>query len=421
MSEQYQHGDRSWWQAARFGMFIHWGVYSVAARSEWTQSIEKLTCDDYRKYVENFEPDRFEPQKWARLAKAAGMKYMVFTAKHHDGFCMWDSKFTDYKAKRDYVREVLDAFRAEGIRTGLYYSLLDWHHDQFTVDCNHPLSRLDRAEVNKNRDQHKYCQYMRNQVTELLTEYGKIDVIWFDFTYDREDGKSSADWEAEKLLKLIRELAPDILIDNRLGLDGAGDFKSPEQYIPRDGMRDADNMLIPWEGCQTFSGTWGYARDENTWKTPHQIISMISNHVARGGNLLLNVGPDARGRLDKRAEAALKVIADWMDEHSDSIYNCTVAPPEYEEPANAVYTYNKEKNRLYLHLYSYPVKFVFLPGLAGKVKFARFLNDHSEVMMMPSPKAHNNLTPQTAADTMVLQLPKMAPDVTVPVIELILK
>ena len=424
MSKEYPHGDRSWWQAARFGMFIHWGIYSVPARGEWMQTIEKIPTEEYReKYAMNFTPDRFEPEKWAKLAKAAGMKYMVMTAKHHDGFCMWDSAYTDFKADRDYIRETLDAFRAEGIRTGLYYSLLDWHHDQFTIDHNHPLRDQDWDELNKTRDQHKYCEYMRNQVRELLTNYGQIDVMWFDFTYARPGGKYPEEWEGEELLKLIRSLAPDILIDDRLGLDGAGDFKSPEQYVPRDGMRDAhgNGDLVPWEGCQTFSGAWGYHRDETTWKTPHGLITMLVGHVARAGNLLLNVGPDARGRFDKRAVKALEGIAEWMDEHSDSIYNCTIAPTEYKEPENCMYTYNPEKKRLYLHIFSYPVKFIFLPGLHGKVKFARFLNDHSEIKMLPPPAAHGNMTPCAPADTMILQLPAVAPDVTVPVIELILK
>ena len=428
MTKEYPHGDRSWWQAARFGMFIHWGVYSVPARGEWMQTIEKIPTEEYKtRYVDNFDPDRFEPEKWAKWAKDAGMKYMVLTAKHHDGFCMWDSSYTEYKAKRDYVREILDAFRAEGIRTGLYYSLLDWNHPQFTIDDNHPLrdtvpwSEWDK--LNKSRDQHKYCEYMRNQVTELLTNYGQIDVMWFDFTYNRATGKKAEDWEAEELLALVRKLAPNILIDDRLGLPGSGDFKSPEQYVPRDGMRDANGNgdLVPWEGCQTFSGLWGYARDETTWKTPHQLITMLVGHVARGGNLLLNVGPDARGRFDKRAVQALEGIAGWMDEHSDSIYNCTIAPAEYKEPENCMYTYNPEKKRLYLHIFSYPVKFIFLPGLHGKVKFARFLNDHSEVKMMAPPAAHGNMTPCASADTMILQIPPTAPDTVVPVIELILK
>ena len=421
MAEKYPHGDRTWWQTARFGMFIHWGCYSVPARGEWVQHIEKIPPEVYaERYAANFHPDKFEPQKWAQAAKAAGMKYMVITAKHHDGFCMWDSKYTDYKADRDYIREVLEAFRAEGIRTGLYYSLLDWHHDQFIVDNLHPLAKGDREELNRNRDQRKYCEYMRNQITELLTEYGQIDVMWFDYTYP-DYGKCAGDWEAEELLKLIRRLAPDILIDDRLGLEGAGDFCSPEQYVPRDGMRNDRGELLPWEGCQTFSGWWGYARDETTWKTPHQLITMLVAHVARGGNLLLNVGPDARGRFDKRAINALASIAGWMDEHSDSIYNCTIAPEEFTEPENCMYTYNPDTKRLYLHIFSYPIKFLFLPGLYGKAKFARFLNDHSEVKMLPPPVKNSSMTPSAPPDTLVLHLPPVAPDVTVPVVELILE
>ena len=420
MKEQYRHGDRAWWRQARFGMFIHWGVYSIPARGEWVRTTEKFRPEDYDRYPEYFEPDLFDPAQWARQAKAAGMKYMVFTAKHHDGFCMWDSACTDYKARRDYVREVLDAFRAEGIRTGLYYSLLDWHHPDFLVDDNHPLRDGDWTELNRNRDQHRYCQYMRDQVTELLTQYGPIDIMWFDFTYPRPTGKNSGDWEAEELLKLVRRLNPDILIDDRLGLEGAGDFRSPEQYVPRDGMRDENGVPVDWEGCQTFSGSWGYGRDENTWKTPHQLIAMLVAHVARGGNLLLNVGPDARGRFDRRAEKALGGIAAWMKEHCAAIYNCTIAPAEFKEPENCLYTWNPEKRRLYLHLLAYPVKFVFLEKLRGKVKFARFLNDYSEIRMLPPPAAHGSMTPVVAPDTLVLQLPPVAPEVTVPVIELIM-
>lgn len=419
MSRQYSHGDRSWWQAARFGMFIHWGLYSIPARGEWVRTIEKFKPEEYDRYIAYFEPDRFDPAEWARQAKVAGMKYMVFTAKHHDGFCMWDSSCTDYKAKRDYVREILEAFRAEGIRTGLYYSLLDWHHPDFLVDDNHPLRDGDWAELNKSRDQHRYCQYMRDQVTELLTQYGPIDIMWFDFTYPRPTGKNADDWESEELLKLVRRLNPDIIIDDRLGLDGAGDFRSPEQYVPRDGMRDEKGELVYWEGCQTFSGMWGYSRDETTWKTPHQLIAMLAAHVARGGNLLLNVGPDARGRFDRRAKAALAGLGAWMADHSDAIYDCTIAPAEFKEPENCLYTWNPEKRRLYLHLLAYPVKFVFLEKLRGKVKFARFLNDHSEIKILPPPAAHGSMTPVVAPDTLVLQLPPVAPDVTVPVIELI--
>ena len=421
MEKVYQHGDISWWQHDRFGMFIHWGVYSVPARGEWVHTRGSIMPEDYQRYAEFFTPDKFEPAKWANAAKAAGMKYVVFTAKHHDGYCMWNTAYTDYKAERDYVREIVDAFRAEGLRIGLYYSLLDWHHPDFLVDRYHPLRDQDREALNKNRDQKRYCQYMRNQVRELLTNYGKIDIMWFDFTYPFPDGKCAEDWEAEELLALIRSLAPEIIIDDRMGLPGAGDFVSPEQYVPHHGLRDSNGELLPWEGCQTFSGAWGYNRDDTTWKTPHQLINLIVSHVAKGGNILLNVGPDARGRFDQRAMKSLDAIAGWMRDNSDSIYGCTLAPEEYPTPEDCRYTYNPATNKLYVHLLAYPIKFLFLPNLNGKVKFARFLNDGSEIVMKKANAEHSNITPQLEQNVLMLQIPAIAPDTLVPVIELTLK
>lgn len=421
MEKVYQHGDISWWQHDRFGMFIHWGIYSIPARGEWVHTRGEIMPEDYQKFAEFFSPDKFEPAQWAKAARRAGMKYVVFTAKHHDGYCMWDTAYTDYKASRDYVREVVEAFRAEGLRIGLYYSLLDWHHGDFLVDRYHPLRKLDRAEVNKNRDQKRYCQYMRDQVRELLTNYGKIDIMWFDFTYPVADGKCAEDWESEKLLALIRELAPHIIIDDRMGLPGAGDFVSPEQYVPHQGLRGKNGELLPWEGCQTFSGAWGYNRDETTWKTPHQLINLIVSHVAKGGNILLNVGPDARGRFDKRAMKALDAIANWMDENSQSIYGCTVAPDGLIPPEDCRYTYDPGTNKLYVHLLAYPIKFLFLSGLKDKVRFARFLGDGSAITMKAANVEHSNITPKLEQDVLMLQIPALAPDTLVPVIELSLK
>ena len=421
MEKEYQHGDISWWQHDRFGMFIHWGVYSVPARGEWVHTRGNIMPEDYQRYAEFFTPDKFAPEEWAKAARAAGMKYVVFTAKHHDGYCMWDTAYTSYKADRDYVREIVDAFRAEGLRIGLYYSLIDWHHEDFMVDCYHPLRNSDREALNKDRDQKRYCQYMRNQVRELLTNYGKIDIMWFDFTYPVPGGKCAEDWEAEELLALIRSLAPEIIIDDRMGLPGAGDFVSPEQYVPHHGLRDSSGKLLPWEGCQTFSGAWGYNRDESTWKTPHQLINLIVSHVAKGGNILLNVGPDARGRFDKRAMNALDAIANWMCDNSQSIYGCTVAPEEFPTPEDCRYTYNPATNKLYVHLLAYPIKFLFLPNLNGKVRFARFLNDGSEIVMKKANAEHSNITPKLEQDVLMLQIPAIAPDTLVPVIELTLK
>src|ERR1035437_6102865 len=182
-----------WWTDARFGMFIHWGLYALPARHEWVKNHEHLTNEQYQKYFDEFNPDQFDPKKWAKEAKAAGMKYAVLTTKHHEGFCLFDSKYTDYKApntgaKRDLVKEYVDAFRAEGIRIGFYYSLLDWHHPDYTIDHYHPLSPASQsdtayARLNKGRDMAKYREYIRNQVTELLSNYGKINILWLDFSF----------------------------------------------------------------------------------------------------------------------------------------------------------------------------------------------------------------------------------------------
>src|SRR6185437_11670726 len=202
-----------WWQDGRFGMFIHWGLYSGAARHEWVKHNEHMTNEQYQKYFDQFNPDLFDPNKWAMQAKAAGMKYAVLTTKHHEGFCLFDSKYTDYKAanthaKRDLVREYVNAFRAQGLKIGFYYSLLDWHHPDYTMDDVHPLVQVDTSQanydrLNKGRDMAKYRQYMRNQITELLTNYGKIDVLWLDWSWDKgaKRGKGADDWGSVELLK----------------------------------------------------------------------------------------------------------------------------------------------------------------------------------------------------------------------------
>jgi len=230
-----------WWTDDRFGMFIHWGLYALPARHEWVKNQERLTNEDYQKYFDNFNPDLYNPREWAKMAKAAGMKYAVITTKHHEGFCLFDSKFTDYKVPntaigKDLLKEWVDAFRAEGLKIGFYYSLIDWHHPDFTVDRCHPQRTDDKAklaELNKNRDMSKYREYLHNQVRELLTNYGKVDMLWLDFSYPGENGKGHKDWDSEKLIKMVRELQPGILVNDRLDLkeyEDGWDFTTPEQY-----------------------------------------------------------------------------------------------------------------------------------------------------------------------------------------------
>ncbi len=405
-----------WWTDARFGMFIHWGLYALPARHEWVKNRERLTNEDYQKYFDHFDPDLFNPKEWAKMAKEAGMKYVVLTSKHHEGFCLWDSKYTDYKCTntpigRDLIREFVDAFRAEGLRVGFYYSLLDWHHPDYTIDRCHP-QRIDNgtpedyAALNEGKNMDVYRRYMKDQVTELLTQYGKIDIIWFDFSFPGENGKGRDDWDSEGLLKLARTLQPGIIVDDRLDLKdvwGGWDIMTPEQTKVAS-CPTWNGEKATWETCQTFSGSWGYHRDEATWKSIPQLLELLIETVSKEGNLLLNVGPTARGEFDARAKDRLEGIGKWMHANGRSIYGCTAAPEGFQTPERTLLTYNPEKNRLYVHLIDYPLGKLAI-GFADKIEYAQFLHDGSEIKF----------------DKGFLSIPVVKPDVEVPVIEIYLK
>lgn len=423
-TEEQKKERMAWWTNDRFGMFIHWGLYALPARHEWVKNHEHMTNEQYQKYFDNFNPDLFDPHEWAKMAKAAGMKYAVITSKHHEGFCLFDSKYTDYKAPntpygKDILREWVDAFRAEGLKVGFYYSLIDWHHPDFTVDRVHPLWTDDKekvAELNKGRDMNKYREYLYNQVHELMTNYGKVDILWLDFSYPGPNGKGHDDWDSERLLKMVRQLQPGIIVNDRLDLknyDDGWDFTTPEQYKVAQ-WPEVNGKRIPWETCQTFSGSWGYYRDEQTWKDIRQLLGLLIESVSKGGNLLLNVGPTARGTFDDRAQSRLKAMGEWMKVNSRSIYGCTQAPDEFKIPANTLLTYNPKTNRLYVHLLEYPLQNLILPGYAGKVKYAQFLHDASEIKFSKASREGES------SDDLKLSLPVVKPNVEIPVIELIL-
>jgi alpha-L-fucosidase len=294
------------------------------------------------------------------------MKYVVLTTKHHDGFCLFDSQYTEYKdvntpASRDLVKEYVDALRAEGLKVGFYYSLVDWHHPDFTIDEFHPQRVADEKEyavVNKERDMNRYREYLHNQVRELMTKYGKIDLLWLDFSYPDENGKGRKDWNSTDLLKMVRTLQPGIIVNDRLDLgeyEDGWDFTTHEQYKVSK-WPEVNGKRVPWETCQTFSGSWGYHRDEYTWKDTKQLLVLLIETVSKGGNLILNVGPTARGVFDERADASLSAIGDWMKYNSRSIYGCTEAPKEFKAPEMSLLTYNPETNRLYIHLLDYPLQ-----------------------------------------------------------------
>lgn len=419
----------SWWTDARFGMFIHWGLYAQAARHEWVKNRERMTSEEYEKYFEIFNPDLFDPAEWAKKAKAAGMKYAVITSKHHEGFNMFDSKYTDYKVTntpygKDIIKQWVDAFRAEGLRIGFYYSLIDWHHPDYTIDSRHPQRVNTKEEydaLNKGKDMAKYREYLKNQVREILTNYGKIDILWLDFSFPGEFGKGRDDWGSVELLKMVRELQPGIIIDDRADLqdvEGGWDFVTPEQYKVEK-WPEINGKRVPWETCQTFSGSWGYYRDEYTWKDNKQLLVLLIESVSKGGNLLLNVGPTARGTFDERADKALEGMGKWMKFNSRSIYGCTEAPEEFQVPANSLLTYNPETNRLYIHLLDYPLQTLRLPGYKGKVKYIQFLHDASE-LSFSEPRRHNRGGDSSAEDDLEVRLPVAKPNVEIPVIELFL-
>ena len=430
-TEEQKQARMAWWTHDRFGMFIHWGLYSSLARHEWVMRYEKIAPEEYEKYMAFFEPDLYNPKEWARMAKEAGMKYAVITTKHHEGFCMFETKYTDYQSmnaplcRKDLIREWVDAFRAEGLKIGFYYSLLDWHHPDFTIDRLHPIAPKDTAEypkLNKGRDMNKYRQYVKNQVTELLTNYGKIDLIWLDYSYPTGAyGKGRKDWDSEGLVKLVRKLQPGIIINDRadlLDVEGGWDFSTPEQYKVSK-WPERNGKRIPWETCQTFSGSWGYYRDETTWKSTRQLLVLLIESVSKGGNLLLNVGPTARGTFDARVQDRLEGIGEWMAVNSPSIYGCTEAPECFKVPENTLLTYNPETKRLYIHLLDYPVERLLLEGYAGKVKYAQFLHDRSELKFGEAPFSIT-YQEELKEEDLSLELPVIKPDVEIPVIELIL-
>ena len=421
-------GDTSWFVHDRFGLFIHWGTYSLAARHEWVKQRERIHDEDYQKYFDHFYPDLYDPSVWAQEARNAGMKYFVITTKHHEGFCLWDSALTDYKATRtpwgkDVLHPMVDAFRGEGFKVGFYHSLLDWHHPEFPVDPIHPMrDDLEYREKHKDRDVRKYAEYLHGQTRELLTQFGKVDVLWYDFSYARRDypwgrGKGKEDWQSEKLMAMVRELQPGIIVNDRLEI--GGDVNTPEQYQPR-GWMQVDGKPVVWEACQTLNGSWGYDRDNLDWRPVDMLIRMLADAVSKGGNMLLNVGPNARGEMDPRSIERLRGIGEWMRLHDRSIYGCTAS--DFTPPPDCRYTQNG--NRLYLHLFAWPFRHVHLDGLAGRVEYAQLLNDASEIKMRvfdPHQQAETITPGGGRPDTLTLELPVQKPPVAVPVIELFLK
>jgi alpha-L-fucosidase len=337
-----------WWHEARFGMFIHWGLYSVVGRHEWVMEDEAIPVAEYEQLAKQFKPKPNAARDWARLARRAGQKYMVMTTKHHEGFCNFATRLTDYCAPkqgpgRDLVAEYVEAARAEGLRVGFYYSLMDWHHPDGARCATDEAARR------------RFVDYIHGQIRELLINYGKIDVLWYDVAWPLDkDG-----WESEKMNAMVFQLQPDIIVNNRNKLDG--DFSTPEQRIEA-----AKNA---WESCMTMNGSWGYQKSDDDWKSPKTVIRNLITCSRDTGNYLLNIGPKPDGSVPESSVQILSTVGTWMDRNSQAIYNTDVCQPRRSNYAG----FTRRGNTLYMHIHFWPGDTATIAGLMTPVKSARLL------------------------------------------------
>ncbi len=396
----------AWWREARFGLFVHWGLYSGLAGTwegkpvgtrggmEWIQQRVGADTDTYaRRAIPLFRPRADFAREWARLAREAGCRYVVFTTKHHDGFALHDSKVSEYDGGtvlgRDLVREIVEAVRAEGLRVGFYHSVIDWHHDQYAYGLSrqlpHPLK--GKPYPNGERDHAKYLEYLRGQVTELVSNYGTVDVMWWD--YSAQDFQGQEAWRAFDLMRMVRDRQPRIIMNNRLfripeagwtgmGVDSVapridpryGDFLTPEQHIPATGMPGVD-----WETCMTMNTTWGYSAHDQAWKSDEVLIRNLIDIASKGGNYLLNIGPRGDGGVPEESVKALRAIGAWMRTNGESVYGAMASPF-----TNLVWGRCTQKplpdgvTRLFLHVFDWPKDGQLkVPGLGNRVVGARLL------------------------------------------------
>ncbi|MCM3778243.1 alpha-L-fucosidase [Microbacterium hydrocarbonoxydans] len=396
------HFPRSaWFRHDRFGLFIHFGAFSASGRDAWYQSEARLTPDEYQTFVDGFRPDLYDAEEWADHAVDAGVRYAVLTTRHHEGFALWDTAVSDFGVMhhgvdRDLVREFLDAFRSRGIKVGLYYSLIDWHHPDYIAyrDWTHPR-RDDEAMRGYPHEWSAYVDMMHAQVRELCSGYGPLDLFWFDMTYpgdERYHGRRPEDWRAEELIGIVRSLQPGIVVNNRLETSGAGfgslvsaeptpwsgDFVSPEMIIPADGIRDARGRAVPWEACITHNNHWGYYPLDVDFKTPTQLVRKLVECVSKGGNLLVNVGPTGRGEWPRRSIEDLAAVGSWLERNGRSIHGA--GPAGLPKPEWGYYT--RRGDVIYAHVLEPPLGPLPLPGLApDEIVSLRWLHDGSVVQL----------------------------------------
>ena len=353
----------SWFDTARLGLFVHWGVSSVHGwELSWPlvggtpalSACQAVSIDAYYGAVDRFTPRVGAAAEWARLARDAGMQYAVLTAKHHDGFALFDTQLSTFSAPRaacgrDLVREFVDAFRAAGLRVGLYFSLSDWHHPDYPAftEADKPYDFAALPQPNAAQWE-RYLAVLFGQVRELLTGYGRIDVLWFDGHWERMPMDR---WRPHDLRTMIRQLQPAILINDRL--PGAGDFETPEQFVP------PQPPAQRWETCLTLNESWAYNPADTRYKSPHQVVHTLCEVAGKGGNLLLNVGPMADGSLPAPQRERIEALAGWMHRHSEAIVGTTpgLEPWQFYGPTT------RRGERIYLHLVARPYETVTVRGM----------------------------------------------------------
>jgi alpha-L-fucosidase len=404
----------AWWRDARFGLFIHWGLYAIPAgewkgetrHAEWILTTAQIPVEEYEKFAPRFNPVKFDPEVWVKAAMDAGMKYIVITTKHHDGFCLFDSKKTDYDVmdatpfKRDIMKELADECRKQGIQMCWYHSIMDWHHPDYLPRRKWETRSAEGADFDR------YVEYMKGQVKELLANYGDIGVLWFD-------GEWEHTWTPARGIDLydyVRSIAPDVIINNRVGKGRAGmagtydpdtasgDFGTPEQEIPATGLG------YDWETCMTMNDHWGYNKNDRNWKSIEDLIEKLVDIASKGGNFLLNVGPTAEGLFPQESIDRLQAMGEWMRLNGESIYGTTASQFEHLEWGRST----TKGNKLYLHVFDWPEdRKLLVPGLVSKAR-----------KIYPLAGPQTELSCEYQAGTATITLPEKAPDLHVSVFAL---
>jgi len=380
--------NRLWFRQARYGLFIHYGLYSLLGRGEWVMNREQIPVDEYAKLANQFTASKFNADDIIRRARDWGMRYAVLTTKHHDGFCLYDSKLTDFTAPktaagRDLVAEFVNACRKHGLRVGLYHTLGEWTHNPCALDA---LERPDEC-------YQPWIDYVHGQIREIMTNYGKIDIMWYDGWWPF-DAKG---WQAEKLNAMVRALQPGILVNGRTGL--AGDFGTPEGHISaQKGM---------WEACITHNGSWGYHAGDHDWKTPKQVTLMLQQVSAGGGNLLLNTGPRGDGSIPEETIRVFDQVGKWLKTNGEAIYDTERFSMNLRERAGERADWNSfgpmtaSSRAFYVHVTKWPGPRLVLTGLECDVTQVTMLSTGRD---LPYTQQEGRITvtglPETADTTM---------------------